>query len=71
MRLAIAKSVPCKHVATLALGRFVAFLFRPMLTPWHVAQRPLATYPQNNPQTYPQRMVWFLLHVRRRILCRC
>lgn len=28
----------------------------------------LATYPQNNPQTYPQCMVWFLLNVRRRIL---
>ena len=24
----------------------------------------LATYPQNNPQTYPQCMVWFLLCVR-------
>ena len=29
----------------------------------------LATYPQNNPQTYPQCMVWFLLCVRRRIVC--
>ena len=28
----------------------------------------LAAYPQKNPQTYPQCMVWFLLHVRRRIL---
>ena len=29
----------------------------------------LATYPQKNPQTYPHCMVWFLLHVRRRIVC--
>ena len=29
----------------------------------------LATYPQNNPQTYPQCMVWFLLRARRRIVC--
>ena len=39
-----------------------------------LARRPasnLASYPQKNPQTYPQCMVWFLLHARRRILCIC
>ena len=40
MSLAIAKSVPCRHVATLALGRFGAFLLPPKHTLWHVAQRP-------------------------------